>query len=818
MFSLREYRQPTSRLPDYLPWACLVAPGVVLQKDAILQKTLAFRGPDLASSSSSELVSAVARLNNALKRRGSGWAFFVEAQRSEAPACPPATWRQPAAWLVDVERRQSFEGNARFESAYYLTLVWRLPATAQTRFQALFFDEPGEKDPRQETLRDLNTFQKAVGELVDIMRGVFVEVAALDDAETLSYLHSTISTNRHAVGVPETPMYLDALLPDVPFTPGDVPMLGEHFVPTCTLVGFPGTSLPCLLDGLNHLQVEYRWVTRYLCLDKEDAKVELEKYRKRWWARRKGLWTLLKEEATKQESALVDNAAANQAADADAALQELGDDLVSFGYLTATVTVWDRDLQRARSKLQLVKQVIQSTGFVVRDEGLNGRDAWLGSLPGHVYANVRRPLVSSLNLSHLLSLSAVWAGDATNEHLARVTGVGQAHVHCSTAGSTPFRLNLAVGDVGHTLVVGPTGAGKSTLLSTLTLQWLRYPGAEVVIFDKDRSALAATLAVGGKVYEPGRARSPTAFQPLARIEDAAERIWASRFALDLLAAQRLEETPSMKRDIDQAVALTASAPRKERTLSTLAVNISSLELKEALRPYTLEGMYGQIFDADREEVDGGFWRMFEMGPLMTLGEDAIVPALAYLFHRVEGRFDGKPTLLVLDEAWLFLAHPIFVRRLQGWLKTLRKKNVYVVFATQEVADAAQSPITATIVSACHTKIYLPDEEALTPALSSAYQEFGLTETEIQILAGAQKKHDYYYRSVKGRRLFRLDLGPVALAFTGMSSPEDQRFLDALVASVPPSEHAEHILRHRGLGEAAGRIADARVKRLTELRS
>ena len=113
-------------------------------------------------------------------------------------------------------------------------------------------------------------------------------------------------------------MYLDAFLPDMAFTPGDVPMLGDSFVPTCTVVGFPGTSLPGLLDDLNHLAVEYRWVTRFLCLDKDDAQVELEKYRKRWWSKRKGLWTMLKEEATKQESALVDSAAEPKSGDRDA--------------------------------------------------------------------------------------------------------------------------------------------------------------------------------------------------------------------------------------------------------------------------------------------------------------------------------------------------------------------------------------------------------------------------------------------------------------------------------------------------------------------
>ena len=236
-------------------------------------------------------------------------------------------------------------------------------------------------DERTALSRELFHFQKAVAEIVDILAGVFPEVALLDDDQTLAYLHSTISTHRHPVRAPQTPMYLDALLPDMAFLPGDVPMLGDQFV--CIHVsGFPAATCPGLLDALNHLQTEYRWVTRFLCLDKGEAKSLIEKYRKQWWAKRKGLWTMIKEEASKQEAALVDSAAGSKAADADAALQALGDDLVSFGYLTTTVTVWDRDLEQARRKSQRVKEVVQSRGFTVKDETLNSTQAWLGSLPG----------------------------------------------------------------------------------------------------------------------------------------------------------------------------------------------------------------------------------------------------------------------------------------------------------------------------------------------------------------------------------------------------------------------------------------------------
>ena len=806
MFSLREYREPTKRLPDLLPWAALIAPGVVLQKDGVLQRTIAFRGPDLASASSSELGAAVSRFNAALKRLGSGWAYFFEAQRFQSQRYPSARWPSVAPWLLDLERRDTYQrAGAHFESSYFLTLVWQMPHRTAKWAEQVFYDDPSRSDALAENAKDVEFFEKTTSEVVDLMRVIFPDCGELDDDQTLSYLHSTISTNRHPVKCPETPMYLDALLPDQAFTPGDIPLLGEHFIPTCTITGFPGTSLPGILDALNHLELEYRWVTRFICLDRDTARTEIEKYRKRWWQSRKSLFTLIKEEAAQQESALVNNAAANKAADADAALQELGDDLVAFGYLTTTVTVWDRELDTARRKMLAVKQAIQANDFVARDETLNSQDAWLGSLPGHVYANVRRPLVNTLNLAHMMPISAVWAGDEYNEHLRRVAGVALPHLVASTTGRTPYRLNLNNGDVGHTSILGPTGSGKSTLLGLLELQWLRYPRAKVVIFDKGRSALAQTLAVGGAYYEPGSERSPVAFQPLAAIDTRDERVWASQFVLMLLALQKVEESPAVKSAVDQALTTLASErDRSERTLTVFAAILGSFrnDLREALRPYTIEGNFGQIFDAHEDTLRDSSWSCFEMAALMDKGQEAVLPALAYLFHRIEAGFDGRPTLLVLDEAWLFLSHPTFAMRLQGWLKTLRKLNVYVVFATQELADfmaAERATLRSTVSQNCPTAIYLPDPAALDPLNFEVYKAFGLSEAEVQIIHDAQPRRDYYYRSPKGKRLFQLDLGPIGLALAAMSSPADQEFLGKLLAERPsPEECTRRIFARRSI--------------------
>src|SRR5579871_761396 len=207
--------------------------------------------------------------------------------------------------------------------------------------------------------------------------------------------------------------------------------------------------------------------------------------------------------------------------DADAALQELGSDLIGQAYVTATVTVWDEDLRTAAEKLRLVEKIIQGRDFTVIAEGMNAVEAWLGSLPGHVYANVRQPPVSTLNLAHMIPLSAVWAGPERDEHFG-----APPLLYGKTEGSTPFRFSLHVGDVGHTLIVGPTGAGKSVLLALMALQFRRYSNSQAFAFDFGGSIRAAALAMGGDWHDLGGgltegSADSVALQPLSRIDEAA---------------------------------------------------------------------------------------------------------------------------------------------------------------------------------------------------------------------------------------------------------------------------------------------------------
>ena len=805
MLKIGEYRNRADRLADHLPWAALVAPGVVLNKDGSFQRTLRFRGPDLESATEAELVSTSARVNNVLRRFGSGWALFVEAERVEALGYPESRFPDPASWLVDKERQASFEGEREhFESRYHLTLVWLPPADTQATAERALVERPsGEKG--RDWREALGHFVAETNRALDLLSGFMPEVRALDDEETLTFLHGTISEKRHRVAVPETPVYLDAFLADTPLTGGLEPMLGGQHLRTLTILGFPGMSRPGILDTLNHQDFGYRWVTRFIPLDKSEATRALTRLRRQWFNKRKSVTALLREVMYNQPVQLLDSDADNKVADADLALQALGQDYVAFGYLTATITVADADPAAADEKVRAVERVVNGLGFTAMRERLNAVEAWLSSLPGHVYANVRQPLVHTLNLAHLMPLSSVWAGPSRNAHLE-----GPPLLFAQTSGSTPFRLSTHVGDVGHMLVVGPTGAGKSVLLSLLAMQFRRYEGARIYMFDKGWSARAAVLACGGSHHALGSGaeagEGTLAFQPLRRIDEAAQRTWAAEWLGALLEHEKVPVTPEVKDALWSALGSLATAPVEERTLTGLSLLLQSNPLKAALLPYTLEGPFGALLDAAEDRLALADVQCFETETLMGQA-GAVLPVLTYLFHRLEERFDGSPTLLVLDEAWLFLDNPLFAARIREWLKVLRKKNVAVVFATQSLADIADSSIAPAIIESCPQRIFLPNDRAVEPQQRAAYEKFGLNDRQVELIARATPKRDYYLQSQRGNRLFDLGLGRIALAFCGASDPAAQRRIDFVLAETTsaPAGFARRWLEDRGLDWAAAAL-------------
>jgi len=410
---------------------------------------------------------------------------------------------------------------------------------------------------------------------------------------------------------------------------------------------------------------------------------------------------------------------------------------------------------------------------LARIEDINTVEAYLGSIPGNITPNIRCPLVGSLNLTHMLPLSTMWQGNKFNEN--DKFPPHSPPLALTISGSTPFYLNLHVGDIGHTLIFGPTGAGKSTLLAFLVAQAKRYHSERIFAFDKGMSLYPLTLASGGDHYNIAGDKSVLAFAPLANLTKES-MAWANTWVITLLQLQGCNPTPEDKELVHHALQL--HQENNGKSLTDFISNLQSSELRAALNHYSISGAMGRLLDAEEDNLALSDFSVFEVEELMNLQLEDAIPVLLYIFYRIEKSLDGRPTFLILDEAWIMLGHPVFRDKIREWLKVLRKANCAVIIATQSLSDASKSGILDVLQESCPTKILLPNVEAFNKGSDNSwgpydyYNSFGLNDREIEIIATALPKREYYYKSPHGSRLFNLALGEFTLSFIGASGKKD----------------------------------------------
>ncbi|MDR2865563.1 MAG: AAA family ATPase, partial [Spirochaetaceae bacterium] len=789
-----------------LPWNFISKfhEGVVIQKDGILQRTFAYRGPDLDSSAAFYINDMSIRFNDCVKRLGGSWALQFEAQRTYTQAYPGGTFENLAPYLVDREREDAFGLiGAHFESSYFLTFIYKPPSENIKKLTSMFIQSSGESS-QLSVEQNIKYFIQETNTIIDILR-TKIQIDPLDNEQTVAYLHSSISTNRHYIKLPEHSIRLDKILPDQELITSLTMKLGEQYIPIIGVNDFPEATYPAILDNLNRALLEYRWVTRFICTDKEEGKKEAEKKEKAHRGNRTSFFQHLfakKDEPVREKN----HGAAIKEDDAALAGIEIETDISALGYYTSNVMVWDKSLAAAKKKSDMVKAIINSAGFTCKEETFNALEAFKSMMPGQVHANFRAVPILTTTLAHIVPLSSIWSGMEFNRHAGEITGCDTPHLICSTNEGTPFFLNINPTDVGHTTVWGPTGAGKSTFLNLLELQFFKYPASQIIVFDKGRSCRLPCLASGGLFYEPAAENAAgVSFQPLRELESERDITFAVEFIEALLRMQKYTINPIMSKAIKDGIELLKNKAVEARTLTSFVQYTNYMDeqtkqpiIKDGLSPYTLGGAYARVFDNDSSDMslDSRFIA-FEMEYLMGLGEACVLPALVYLFYFIEKKFDGRLTMLVLDEAWLFLKHPVFADKITEWLKTLRKKNVFVVFATQDVADVVNSPLKTTIIQQCLTKIYLADPMAATEGMIYAYKAFGLSDPEILCIANAQMKKDYYYTSPLGSRLFQLNLGKITLSLIGTA---DHKMLDSLVREhpLPAYDFCAEILDKKGV--------------------
>jgi type IV secretion system protein VirB4 len=806
---IAEHRETAEGLPDLLMYASMIDDGIMLNQDGGLMASWAYRGPDLAAATHEEMASISARLNGILKL-GSGWMIHCDTIRSYAPDSPEGgAFPDAVTGLIDMERREQFtvEGT-HFESEYFMTLTYLPPIQQEERLKGFLF-EGGEKNHTDIATRVLDYFKIKVAQFGDIFCSMFparrlgrIELTDEFGYERnfdtlLRYVRRCVTGLDYKFALPEFPVYLHDLIGNEDFVAGIAPKMGNRHLRVVAIDGFPLNSVPGILAALDTWPFEYRWNTRAQMEDAEVARNILEKKHKKWRGKVRGFMDQL----WNRPGGTINHFAQEMANDSEAAMSVASAGDVQFALYTSNVILMDEDRSRIEENVSTVVKTIKNCGYAARVETINAVEAWRGSLPGDGYRNVRRFFVHTLNLADSLPISAVWTGERTNPS-ALMPPNSPPLALTTSIGATPFRVNLHVSDVGHTLILGPTGAGKSTLLGLLVAQWFRYPEAKVFVFDKGKSMFVLNKACGGDFYDLGGDNSDLAFCPLKDIDESADIAWANEWVESLCVLGGLNPvTPAHRGAIANGIKSLAIA-RQHRSLTEYLAAVQDTDVRDALRGYTLDGPLGELVDAQTDALKTSRFTVFEMENLMGSGDGGnsrgLVAVLLYLFRQIEKRLDGTPTLVVLDEAWVYLKHELFRNKVKDWLKTMRRKNASVVLATQSISDVINSPIRDVVLESCPTKILLPNAEAGNANSRGFYAQLGLNDREISIIQNAIPKRQYYFTSPLGRRLVGLGLGGVALAFVGVSSVEDRTAAEAMMERFgnDPS-WVEEWLRYRG---------------------
>lgn len=804
-------KEPLNQLKYITPYSFIISPSVCFLKSGALMATYQVEYPDLESSSASSIESLASLFNRSVMSlaQNEGWAIFFDARRYKTKDYPAGEFDNLAGWLIDQRRAENFHKyGEHFTTDYYISFVYQLESDAESKTTALFFKNNGKQNQKNSvkkskalfTGKNLPEIQKEVENFLDDVEKVMGTLSTkiwchrLDDSELFTYIKSNVSLEKQDLVYPEgTFFFLDNFICDEDVRTSMPLKIGEFYAPVIAVMDFPNKSYPGIFDRLNRTMTEFRWTTRFIPLSKDESAKEADKYQKRMYSARKSAATLFTELAANVEIDRENQGAMEMESEAGQIQADIAMGEYVLGYYTSNLMCWDRNLEKAKEKSRKLQQVVRSCGFAAKEETFNNVEAWCGMMAGNVYSNIRRPLISTRNMSNIVPLSSAWQGMLYNDFTLETSGSAVPLLTCSTSYGTPFFLNLNVRDVGHTFVFGPTGAGKSTLLALLMAQATKYKNANIVCIDKQLSSRAFMVASGGVYVEPGK--DEVAFQPLSELKNPDEcseseyresLMWCQQFIECLILQQNIEVTPQMSKAISETLVLLSLKESNMHDLTSFQgyVNFTNSEtgdntIRTALDPYCRGGAFGSIFDADKTTLNLSKLMTIEMGSLMRLSEKAVAPALMYIFRYLEKLWtvphgEKQPlTFLFLDEAWLYLQHPVFAGFIQEWLRTLRKKKVFCIFATQEVSAASKSSLRDTIVQQCLTKIYLADESAV--SLAESYKDFGLTDSEIVALSEATMKRDYYFKNPNGSRMFTLDLDDFQLALIS----SDHEILDNL---------------------------------------
>jgi type IV secretion system protein VirB4 len=410
--------------------------------------------------------------------------------------------------------------------------------------------------------------------------------------------------------------------------------------------------------------------------------------------------------------------------DLSSAKDEVAAGRAGFGEHHMTVAVRGGTPAEVDAAIAEVQATLADLGIISVREEIALEPAFWAQFPANFKYIARRGLVSTANFAGLASGHNFPVGQPSGNHW------GDAVALLETTAAGPYYFNFHHGDLGNFTIIGPSGSGKTVVLNFLLAQARKFD-PRIIFFDKDRGAELFIRAIGGRydVLRPGNA---SGLNPLQLEDTPASRQFLIDFLVQLAGDADQEDLASIR----DAVDANYGQPMQHRRLRHLAALFRGEKRPHAgdlwsrLKPWWGEGERAWLFDGGDDQTDLAVRTVgFDMTQIL---DDPVLrtPAMMYLFHRVEERLDGTPSIIVVDEGWKALDDEVFVRRIKDWEKTIRKRNGIVGFATQSAQDALESKIASAIIEQAATQIFMANPKAR----AADYMDgFGLTQHEYELI-------------------------------------------------------------------------------------
>ncbi len=469
--------------------------------------------------------------------------------------------------------------------------------------------------------------------------------------------------------------------------------------------------------------------------------------------KRERVWGQRYAATKKAEHAIADDASTDKAQRLNEALAQLQVEGNHFGHFSLIAVVFDQDAERSRRAVSALHSCFRDAEATLLEESRHRLRSFFSIVPGNSKLNIRYRYLSSRNYADLVPLYRPRSGSEYNAHLD-----AEYLTVLESSDGTPYYLNLHVGQVAATLVMGTTGSGKSVLLNQLIEDSQKNKGQITFIVDVGGSFRGLTKKQGGTYISVSLKDRNFRINPF-RQPYSPHNVNAIKLLIyTFLANEKYEPTSEERQEIHEAIHEVYALSESRRRLGKISLR---KDLKKALHLWINDGPLAHIFDNEQDDLRANRWSCWDYTDLEDAPE-VLGPLMFYQLHWVSNivrdpALAATPKALWCDEGWRFGGSQM-ADLIRTAAKTWRKHNAWVVFATQDEIDLRNSGLLEVLNAACHTKIFLPNPNADFGVLGTTFK---LTEREQQLLR-EMRTGEMLVKTQQDSRRLRLRISPARL--------------------------------------------------------